>query len=150
MDSRTQSKCTDSKSPIVGRELPPRIPPGEYEAVCYDVETGRSWGGRKDIYIRFRVHGSDYDGTELYLVCTYDTDRIGLRHKYFKQWALAAGRCPAKNEQLPATIFKNRLFRVRVRYTDRREQDGSRLPDFLQYSVVDSIIEPLTGRQGCA
>ena len=126
----------------VAEQFSPRIPPGEYDAICYKTETGRSWGGRTDIYILFRIIGGSQDGTELFMACTYHVKReMTLRFKYYQQWTLANGTPPKKGERLSRKIFLNKKYRVLVRDTKRRHSNGKPVADFLQYSVVDSIIE---------
>ncbi|MFH1372507.1 MAG: hypothetical protein ABII79_01750 [bacterium] len=125
------------------------IPPGEYEAICYKAETGKSWGGRTDAYIRFRIYGGKYDGTELFMACTWHPkSKLTPRHKYLEQWTLAKGRRPVKGEPLSLTIFKGKMYRVLVRNTQRMFSDGRLKPGYMQYSVVDSILKPPTGVPG--
>lgn len=132
----------------IAEKFPPRIEDGEYDAICYKAETGRSFGGRRDIYIKFRIYESEYDGFEVVMVCTYPKGKIRLRHKFYQQWILANGGPPKKGQRLIRGVFLNRMFRVKVRTTKRTYTNTNRLlPDNLQYSVVDTIIEPLTGGQ---
>jgi len=146
--TRGRVATVENDAPVAGQSRP-RIPPGEYDAICYKTETGKSWGGRTDIYIRFRIIGGSQDGRELFMACTYHAKRrLSPRHKYYQQWALAKGRPPAKGERLSQKIFSNKMYRVSVRYTQRRHSNGKLMPNFLQYSVVDSIIETQTGIPG--
>ena len=79
------------------------------------------------------------------MVCTFHTKaELTPRHKYYKQWSIAAGRRPDKRERMVFGVFKNRLFRIRVRDVER-DSNGQPSPDVLKYSVVDRIVEPLTG-----
>ncbi len=135
---------SESLSPQA-EEFPPRIEPGEYEAVCYKIETGRSWGGRTNIYIRFRIISGECEGIELFLTAPIPNKKYNHRHKYYKQWMLATCRPPHKKETLARKVFRNRLFLIKVRDTKRVDDDGKPLPDFMQYSVVHTIIKPLTG-----
>jgi len=129
----------------VAGEVYPRVPAGEYEAICYDVRKGRSWGGREDIYIRFRLRDGKYDGTELFMVCTFPTKRkLTPRFKYYQQWTIAVGRKPDRRERMVFGVFKKRLFRILVRDVEKNSS-GHPLPDVLKYSVVAKIIEPMTG-----
>lgn len=150
-DARTQAgrkpgrDRSDSRVPIACKANP-RVPEGEYEAVCYNVQTGRSWGGREDIYIRFRLIGGPHDSEELFMACTFHTKgELTSRHKYYKQWTMAAGRTPERHERLVFGVFKNRLFRILVRDVEK-DSSGQPLPDVLRYSVVATIIEPMTGK----
>jgi len=127
------------------QEFYPRIRADIYEAICYKIEVGIGWAARKNIYFRFRIMGGEYDGTELFMTCPHYKGNISPRCKYYKQWMLAMGRPPHNKERLVRRIFKNRLFLVRVRDTNRKHDDGTEYPQFMQYSIIDSIIRPLTG-----
>lgn len=134
-----------SNAPLASKDYV-RIPPGEYEAVCYDTRTGPGFGGHTSAYIWFRITGGKYDGEELFMACRYKPKaRLSPRHKYYQQWVLAANRRPHKGERLSLGVFKNRLFSILVRDTQKKHRSGRLMADCVQYSVVDSIIEPLTG-----
>jgi len=134
----------DDQDPIAGESLP-RIKPGDYDAVCYKVGSGRGYGGRKDIYIQFRITEGEHEGVELFMACTNYGKKIKPRCKYYIQWTIAKGRSPEKGERLSRNIFLNRLYRIRVRDTMRKYKDGTSLPDCVQYSVVESILAVLVG-----
>lgn len=139
-----------SDDPVAGTP-PARIPGGEYDAVCYAVETGVSFGGQKKVFLKFRIHEGKYDGTELFMAINhYPNAELRPRHKYYQQWALAKGRMPHKGERLALNVFPKRLYRVLVRDTQRKHSHGKVMADCVQYSVVDSILEPLTGGGGDA
>lgn len=94
----------------------------------------------------FRLVSGPFEGKELFLVCTFHTKgELTTRHKYYKQWTIAAERKPEKSERLVFGVFKNRLFRILVRDVET-DSSGRPLPEVLKYSVVASIIEPMTGR----
>ena len=132
-------------APIAGKDYV-RIPPGEYDAVCYRARTGPGYGGHISAYLWFRITGGKFDGEELFMACRYQpTAELSPRHKYHQQWVRAANRRPGKGERLSFGVFKNRLFRVLVRDTQKRHSGGHLMADCAQYSVVDSIIEPMTG-----
>lgn len=127
-------------------EFRQKIPAGEYDAICYKTEKGKSWGGRRDCYLRFRIHGGKYDGVELFMACTFPEKRISPRYKLYSQWMLAMGRAPFRKERISPNVFRNRMFRVLVRDTGCTYSGTNRLmPDHCQYSVVDTILEPITG-----
>lgn len=130
---------------LVAEEPRPRIPPGQYDAYCLRTEFGRSFGGRRDIYILFKIHGGEFDGIELFMACTHPKGKVSSRCKYYQQWTLAAGRPPRRREPLSREAFPDRMYRILVRDTRKKHGDGSLMADCVQYSVVDSIVEPLTG-----
>ena len=142
---RDRPASAENEAPVA-EQFSPRIPPGEYDAICYKTETGRSWGGRTDIYILFRIIGGSQDGTELFMACTYHAKRrLSPRYKYYQQWTLAKGQPPGKGKRLSRKVFCNKMYRVLVRDTQRKHSNGQPMADCLQYSVVDSIIETKTG-----
>jgi len=128
-----------------GEDFFPKIEPGEYDAICYKVETGKSFGGEKKIFFRFRIYGSKYDDVELFMTCKYYSAPIPRNSKYYDQWSLANGQPPRRGERLARKTFPNKLYRVMVRDTRRKFPNGKLKPQQFQYSVIDTIIEPLTG-----
>jgi len=124
--------------------FPLRIPPGEYEAVCYKVENGTGWGYQRKLYFRFVIHGGRYNDADLFMACSYPK-KISYRTKLYKQWMLALGKPPAKGQRFSHRVFLNRMFKNKVGDTERKHDDGKKLPNFAQYSVVKTILEPLTG-----
>lgn len=142
---RGRVATVENNAPIAEQQRP-RIPPGEYDAICHKTETGRSWGGRTDIYILFRICGGKWDGTELFMACTYHLKRkLSPRYKYYQQWTLAKGAPPEKGERLSPEVFCHKMYRIYVRGTQKRHGDGRLMANCVQYSVVDSIIETQTG-----
>ena len=140
---RVQDDC-DADVPVAEEPLP-RIPPGIYEAICHKVEIGISFKCRRSLYIKFRVCEGKYEGTELSMVCTYPSGKIRRRFKLYKQWAIAMGRCPAKGERIGGKAFARKMYEVQVRDTKGKLSDGKPEPDFLRYSIVDSIVKTLVG-----
>jgi hypothetical protein len=125
-------------------EFPIKIPEGIYDAVCYRTETAVSFGGGTKIYVKFRIYGGEYNGTELFMVCNYPKGKVRPQLKYYVQWMMAKGRRPYKNESLSPRIFRNRMFKVMVRDAKPKFPDGKLKPDFFRYSIVDTIIEAQT------
>ena len=143
----TDTSYFDQYDAPIAEELPVRIPPGEYDASCYDTEKGISWGGHESIYIKFRIYCGEFDGTELFMACTYHPkSEITYRHKYYQQYSMANGGPPQKGQRLSPSIFKNKMYRVLVRDTKRKFLNGQLMPAFHQYSVVDTILETLSGK----
>lgn len=130
---------------IIADTMRERVPPGEYEAVCYDTSTGTSFGGRLDLYVNFRISGGEFDGIELFMVCTLPKCKLRQRFKLYDQWSLAIGRPPYKGEKFKASVFKNKKYRIIVRDTKRQYSNKKPKPESSQYSMVDTIIEAETG-----
>jgi len=127
------------------KDLPERIEPGEYTAICYRTDYGISFGGKRKLYVRFRIWEGPHAGFELSMICTTLKSNRSYRQKLYDQWSLVLGRTPGKGERFSAKIFKNRMYRVWVRDTTRKMPNGELKPHHMQYSVVDTILEPLTG-----
>ena len=131
---------------IIFGEFPPRIEPGDYDAVCYEANYARCWGGRKSLYLRFRIiEHSQYEGIELFMVCNINQNKLSYRTKLFKQFKVATGRFPLKGERFNKNIFTKKLYSVSVIDTKRMDDKNKLLPTDEQYSIVITIIEPLVG-----
>lgn len=129
---------------VVTEAVHPTIPPGDYEAICYKAEYGISFGGRKDLYVLFRISEGDFKGTELFMaICP--PKKLTQRTKKWQQWALSIGRHPQKGERFSKSIFEHKMFKILVRQTKSKFDNGQLKPDFMQYSVVDTILDVLTG-----
>ncbi|MCP4570633.1 MAG: hypothetical protein GY841_23860 [FCB group bacterium] len=128
------------------QEFWPQIKPGDYEAVCYKTETGKSWGNRRSLFLKFRIYGGEYDGTELFMVCPYPKgQKLSRRTKYYHQWMFANGGPPARGQRLARKVFLHRMYKVLVVDTQRKRDNGTLLPDFAQYSIISTILEVMTG-----
>ena len=138
-------KDKSESSSLIADGMSIRIPPVEYKAVCYATNTGISFGGRLSLYVQFRICGGEYDGVEVPMICTLPKGKLRQRFKLFVQWALVLGRAPYKGEKFKASVFKNKMYRILVRDTKCVFPNRKPKPKFLQYSVVDTIIETITG-----
>ena len=145
--TKSRSSQEELKDGPIADELPPRIQPGKYEAICYEAKLGTSWGRAPRMFLRFRIYGGRCDGTELFMACTCNltSKKMSHRHKYYQQWTIANGSPPRKNQRLSPKVFLNRMFQVLVRDTSRRFPNKEPYPDCLQYSVIETLIEPMTG-----
>lgn len=122
----------------------PRIPPGVYDAICYKTEIGTKWG-RQAIYILFRIPDGDYQGIELFMQCNFPKLKLNLNHKYYHQWMVANGGPPQKGQRMARKVFLGKMYRVLVRDTNRKYPDGTQMPSCTRYSVVERIVETITG-----
>ncbi len=140
----SKAKRHDTDEPVAASSWP-RIEPGFYEAICYKTEIGVAWGYRRNLYVLFKIYDGDHDGTELFMTCNYPSKGITYRYKIYTQWSLAMGRKPYKGEKISGKAFPKKLYLVEVRDTIIKHRDGRPMPNFMQYSVIDSIIEVQTG-----
>ncbi len=141
----TATGCgSDSTGPVAGKERP-RIPEGDYVAVCYRTRSVKSFGGRRKLMFYFRIVEGDQAGVELEMYCNYPSGRITKSHKLHRQWALAIGRFPSKGDKFAQNVFRGKMCRVLVRDAMPPFPDGTPVPEFLRYSVVDTIKEVLIG-----
>ena len=132
---------------ITFEDFPIKIPQGEYQAVCYKaVYSNRCWGGRITLYLRFRIIDHEmFDGVELFMACPVHKKKLNYRCKLFQQYSLATGRKPDKSSRFNKNVLLNRVFLIGVRDSVRKDKAGNLLSPDEQYSVVGTIIEPLTG-----
>lgn len=120
------------------------IEPGKYKAYCFKSEYGLSFGGGKKLYVGFRLVEGIYKNAELVMYCTRPRGTLKPTHKIYKQWCLAIGKKPKVGEAFRKEIFVDKTYLVTVADTIPKFSDGTDFPDFMKYSKVDSIIEPVT------
>jgi len=120
----------------------PLVEPGQYEARCIKLKKIMSFGEPK-LVLEFCIQGGPFNGVTLGMFCKYSSSRLKPATKLYEQWALALGRTPYQDERFAMKHFRNRLFLVETRNVRPKRKDGTPKPDFLRYSVVDTIIEPL-------
>ena len=138
------------KEEIVAQEPLPLIPPVEYKAVCKKAVYKVCQGGDKRLFIEFVIIVGKYCGAQLFMVCLR-YPKLRTRHKLYNQWALVLGRKPNDGERLNRKIFEKKVYLISVRNTDKKFSNNNRtMPDFLQYSVVDTILEVIAGAPGDA
>lgn len=128
-------------------DIPPAIPNGEqYEVSFVRAERLRQWGQEK-VFLWFRIQTlGEWHGIEFFMACTVaPKGRWGPSHKFWKAWVLAAGRRPNRPERMSVAVFQNKIFRARMRKVLKTANQTDRTPA-QQYSVVDELLEVLTGR----
>lgn len=136
----------ENNNELIVQEPYPRIPPGTYEVMCHDMNVKPCQGGSKRVFLQFKIYEGKYDGTELFMCCPKPTGKLRERHKLHIQMSLALKRRPNKGERLRKKIFTGKMYRVIVRDTKRKYKETNKvMPDFMQYSVVDSILEVIAG-----
>lgn len=119
------------------------IPEGYYEVVCVKAEKKKYFSTTK-LYVTFKVVSpGEYCGLELFKAYNwYDPPRRGS--DLFKDLSRLYGKRVTKKTKLPLTLFKNKILRVHVRAVTL-DYKQFKLPEHLQYSVIDHLEEICTG-----
>lgn len=123
----------------------PRIPEGEYEAVCFKVEVSRYLGSEKKLYVHFRIINGEYQGTELFETLNFNYKSFPRGSKYYTDWSIANGKLPIRKDKMSPKVFKEKAFLVKVRDVKPKHEDGTTKPEIFWYSVIDRIIEKVAG-----
>ncbi len=130
----------------------PLIPDGEYEAACFRVEGPKTVFGPKSwrIFLYFRIIGGEYHDVEIFFPLNFadkhgnKCKKIPVGSKLYHAISIAyGGRKPPGNLK-NLGIFRGSLFRIRTK-TITKNQDQTEKPTDLRYSVVDCLVERLTG-----
>lgn len=128
-------------------DIPPAIPNGDqYELVFLCAERVHQWGQPK-LFLRFKMlTPGDWVGQEFFMACNVaPSGKWGPSSKYWLMWVLAAGRRPNRADRMSTAIFKNKVFRARMRTVKKTSKQIDRTPA-QQYSVVDELLEVTVGR----
>lgn len=126
--------------------IPPAIPNGDqYELVFLRAEQSKQYGGR--IYLWFQmVTPGEWDGLQFWMCCkVVQKGKWTASCKYWLVWVLAAGRRPTRTDRMSTAVFRNKVFRARMRIVLKDSKQIVRTPA-QQYSVVDSLLEVMVGR----
>src|SRR5262249_7481004 len=139
---------TQPADDLVAYPYPPRIPDGEYLAICTRTYWDReSRGYGKRIYLYCRIFDGEHAEKELRMFCrpsSYPTSN------YYRAWAIANNGAPrSRNTRLSRKVFLGKLFRVRVTTVkprhrimcpDGKVRQGNLLPEHLWYSKVECLL----------
>jgi hypothetical protein len=115
----------------------PLIPDGEYQArVATPPRVSRLFQSQR-LVLTFEIVESRYAGIRVEF---YAEVRTGKHARFREAWEVANGGPARRRDRMPLSVFRNRLFLVRVRTVtkDRFQRKRPR-----PYSVVDSIVERL-------
>lgn len=127
--------------------IPPAIPNGDqYELVYLRAEIVHQFGAGK-LFLRFKMLTPGYwVGQDFFMACTVaKSGKWGPSSKYWLAWVLAAGKRPNRGDRMSTAIFKNRVFRARMRIVLKTSKQIDRTPQ-QQYSVVDELLEVRVGQ----
>jgi len=127
-------------------EIPPAIPNGEhYELTFSRAEQSSQWGGKVYLWFRMLTPG-EWHGKEFYMACPVALKgRWKPSHKFWLAWVLAAERQPTRGDRMSMAVFKNKVFRARMRKVLKTAKQTDRTPA-QQYSVVDELLAVIAGR----
>lgn len=123
------------------------IPEGKYEAAFLRAERKWLWGSEK-FYLWFQILSQgDFQGEELYMACNAPKKtkrgKVATSNKYYQSWVLAAGRKPNRYDRMNTKVFRGKVILLNIR-TVTKNANNLPLPSFLQYSVIDDVLERLT------
>ena len=120
---------------------PPVVPNGDdYEAMFIKSEKA-SFAGQPKVYLKFRL--LDFLEEEFYMACNVATrGNWRTSSKFYRSWVLANGKRPIRGDRLSTSVFKGKVFQVRMRRVEKDYRQNP-LPPELQYSVIDSLIKVL-------
>jgi hypothetical protein len=130
-----------------------RVNPDDYTARVIDADVKKLFDSMR-LVLLFELIECPEVGTVLRFIAELPTSASGKgRHKrialkldvgphsrYARAWAVANGGPPARFDRMKIGVFRDGVFRVRVRdvATDRRQRKLAR-----PYSIVDEILERL-------
>lgn len=128
-------------------DIPPAIPDGDqYEVTFLRAEEVRQWG-RGKVFLWFQMQtAGEWHGHGFYMACNVaPKGKWTASCKFWQTWVLAAGRRPNRADRMSTAVFKNKVFRVRMRKVLKTAKQTDRTPA-QQYSIVDELLEVLVGR----
>jgi hypothetical protein len=136
----------DVEFPVNG-EIPPAISDGEdYQLIFLRAESG-GYRGRLKVYLRFQmISPGESFGQEFYMACNVaPKGKWTASYKFWEAWVLAAGKRPTRTDRMSTAIFRNKVFRARMRMVRKKANQTDRTPA-QRYSVVDELLEVMVGR----
>ena len=127
-----------------GADLP-RIPPGDYQAVCIGwqgpewVRAFRRWSLRLEFCL---LTDSTLISGFYNLGSDAQKPHIGRRSRFYAVWSLANGEAPRKGQQMALEAFTDPalLYLVRVADATKDGKDEAK-PEALIYSRVTEILK---------
>ncbi len=129
-------------------EIPPTLTEGDhYQVQFIKAEQHGMWRGTK-LFLWFRIlTAGEWQGRELFMACNMPPNgRFGTSSKFLCMWVLAAGHKPARLDRMSIAVFRNKVFRAKVRTVKQTSKQVER-NKHQQYSVIDLLLEVLVGGQ---
>lgn len=147
MNEQDESKREKDLNSISPKTNPlPQIPKGKYEAVCIKTDVSKYLGKEKRLYLHFKIIAGEYSETKIFGIYNYNYKSFPRGSKYYTDWSIANGALPRRADRMSTRIFKGKVFLVKIRDAIPRYDDGTPKPEMFHYSVVDRIMERLTGQ----
>ena len=140
-----ETSDSDCTFVCVGSDYP-LIPSGEYEVAFIKAERLQQWQ-RFKIFLWFQIESfGSCQGIRLFLPCNLKSEgTISARSKYYRNWVVATGRKPDRNERkrMGTRVFKGKRFLAKVS-TVIKDQKNLPLAPELQYSKIEGLLTRLT------
>lgn len=128
-------------------DIPPAIPEGEHYEMGFLRAEQSSYRGRLKVYLWFQMTTEgEWFGERFYMCCNVaQQGKWTASYKFLQAWVLAKGSRPTRTDRMSTGVFKNKIFRVRMRTVRKTANQTERTPA-QQYSVVDELLEVMAGR----
>jgi len=137
LNHREENRTDDIELPC-NATIPPAIPDGEHYEVAF-VHAERAYIFKSEkIYLWFKIiTPGDWIGQELYMACSVARlGKWGPSHKFYLAWVFAADRKPNRVDRMSTKVFRNKVFRARIRTVGKTASQKTRTIA-QRYSVRD-------------
>lgn len=126
-------------------DIPPLVPNGQYEVFFVRASKRDMWKGDK-LFLWFQiVTAGEWYGQDIYMVCNVAPNgRWTPSCKFYMAWVLAAGTRPNRRDRMSTNVFRNKVFRARVKVVTTTAKRINRTPE-QQYSVIEDLLEVCAG-----
>lgn len=127
---------------LCNSDIPPAIPDGEhYEVKFVRAEQTHQWNSDKVVLWFEMLTPGQWEEAEFFMACNVRLDgKWGPSHKFAQAWILANGERPKRRDRMSTKVFRDKVFRARMRAVTKDANQRDRTPA-QQYSVVDELLE---------
>jgi len=104
-------------------------------------------GKNKKLFVIFKILnvGEHYGKTIMLVYNMPFSSGPRAGSKYYKDWVFLNGyKKPSRNAKMSPRIFQNKRMLIKTR-TSKPKRNKKEMPETFWYSVVDQIIEVITG-----
>ena len=128
-------------------DIPSLVPQGNYDVFFVKAAKHVMWSKEK-LFLWFQIAtAGEWHGHDLYMACNVARGgRWTPSCKFYMAWVLAAGRRPNRRDRLSTNVFRNKIFRARVKAVTTTAKRDRRTPE-QQYSVIDELLEVYAGSE---